>query len=112
MNPEYPIYIVSKGRWESRLTAKALTAMHVPFQMVMEPQEFDSYAAVIDKSQILVLPFSNLGQGSIPARNWIWEYSLNRGDKRHWILDDNLSWFVRLYQNKKIKVATGVTFKI
>ena len=24
MNPEYPVYIISKGRWESRLTSKAL----------------------------------------------------------------------------------------
>jgi hypothetical protein len=43
-------------------------------------------AAVIDPKKILVLPFSNLGQGGIPARNWVWEHSISIGAKRHWIL--------------------------
>jgi hypothetical protein len=71
MNPKYPVYIISKGRWESRLTAKALEQIHVPYRIVVEPQERDQYASVIDPKKILVLPFSNLGQGSIPARNWV-----------------------------------------
>jgi len=69
----FPIYIVSKGRWENRLTSKALEAMNIPYRIVIEPQEFDQYASVIDPTKILVLPFSNLEQGSIPARNYIWE---------------------------------------
>ena len=24
MNPKFPVYIISKGRWEARLTVKAL----------------------------------------------------------------------------------------
>ena len=71
INPKYPVYIISKGRWESRLTAKALEAMRVPYRIVVEPQEYDKYAAVIPERKILRLPFSNLGQGSIPARNWV-----------------------------------------
>lgn len=49
--PRYPVYIVSKGRWESRLTAKALDALGVPYRIVVEPQERDRYAAVIDGAQ-------------------------------------------------------------
>jgi len=101
MNPEYPIYIVSKGRWKSRLTSKALEMMQVPYRIVIEPQEYDDYAAVIDPVKILVLPFSNLGQGSIPARNWIWDYSIGEGYECHWILDDNIQWFARCNRNKK-----------
>ena len=112
MNPDYPVYIVSKGRWESRLTSKALENINVPYHIVIEPQEYVNYASVIDSDKILVLPFSNLGQGSIPARNWIWEHSINLGAERHWILDDNIHDFIRLYANRKIKVNTGVTFKI
>jgi len=48
MNPKYPVYIISKGRWESRLTSKALEAIRVPYRIVVEPQEFKQYAAVID----------------------------------------------------------------
>lgn len=110
MNPEYPVYIVSKGRWESRLTAKALDAMAVPYHIVVEPQEHDNYATVIDPAKILILPFSNLGQGSIPARNWIWDHALSIGAKRHWILDDNIRWFARIGGNKKTQLSSGVCF--
>jgi len=112
MMPNYPIYIVSKSRWKSRLTSKALEAMRVPYSIIIEPQEYDQYAAVIDPAKILVLPFSNLGQGSIPARNWIWDHSISIGASRHWILDDNIAWFARMYKNKKIKVDNGVCFKV
>ena len=111
MNPEYPIYIISKGRWESRLTSKALERMKVPYHIVIEPQEFEQYAQVIDRRKILTLPFCNLGQGSIPARNWVWEYSMEQGEKRHWILDDNIRDFYRLHKNKKWRVKSGTIFK-
>lgn len=112
MNPKYPIYIVSKGRWERRLTIKNLTHMNVPFRVVIEPQEFEQYAAVIPESQLLVLPFSNLGQGSIPARNWIWEHAISEGHERHWILDDNISEFHRLNQNKRLYMGDGTGFRV
>jgi hypothetical protein len=107
MNPKYQVYIISKGRWESRLTSKALESMNVPYHIVIEPQEYDNYASVIDSSKIYVLPFGNLGQGSIPARNWVWEHSMNNGDERHWILDDNISAFRRFNNNKKYLVTSG-----
>ena len=111
MNPKYPIYIISKGRWKRRQTSKALEIMNVPYHIVVEPQEYELYAANIDKSKILVLPFSNLGQGSIPARNWVWEHSISVGAERHWILDDNIDSFYRLNQNMKLIVTTGAIFK-
>lgn len=111
INPQYPVYIVSKGRWESRLTSKALDEMNVPYHIVIEPQEYKEYSSVIDKNKILVLPFSNLGQGSIPARNWVWERAIREGAERHWILDDNIAGFVRLNRNMKIKVSSGNIFR-
>lgn len=111
MNPDFPVYIVSKGRWGSRLTSKALEKMGVPYKIVVEPQEYGGYSSVISKERILVLPFSNLGQGSIPARNWIWEHSIVEGHKRHWILDDNIRYFRRFNNNKKNIVSSGTIFK-
>ena len=96
----YPIYIISKGRADTRRTSIALERLGIDYRIVIEPQEFDDYSAVIDEAKILVLPFSNLGQGSIPARNWVWEHSRAWGDKRHWILDDNISEFARLNRNE------------
>ena len=112
MNPKYPVYVISKGRWESRLTSKALERMKVPYHIVVEPQEFDNYASVIDKQKILTLPFSNLGQGSIPARNWVWEHSISINAKKHWIMDDNIYDFYRLNRNTRNIVQTGTIFKI
>lgn len=112
MQPKYPVYIISKGRSESRLTSKALEKIQVPYHIVIEPQEYEQYAAVIDSQKILVLPFSNLGQGSIPARNWVWEHAISLGVERHWILDDNIMWFARLHKNKKTRVESGICFRI
>jgi hypothetical protein len=111
MNPKYPIYIISKGRWERRQTSKALEIMGVPYKIVIEPQEYDNYSAVIDTSKILVLPFRNLGQGSIPARNFVWEHAISIGAERHWILDDNMDSFYRVNRNMKLIVKTGAIFK-
>jgi hypothetical protein len=111
MNPKYPVYIISKGRWKTRLTSKALERMNVPYSIVVEPQEYENYAAEIDPNKILVLPFSNLGQGSIPARNWVWDHAISIGARKHWILDDNIENFHRLNKNMKPIALTGAVFK-
>lgn len=113
MNPKYPIYIISKGRWESRLTSKALEKKNIPYRIVVEPSEYDLYASVIDKNKIIVLPedFSKLKQGSIPVRNWVWEHSINEGWEKHWLLDDNIVNFYRLNLNRRIPVDSGTIFK-
>lgn len=111
MNPKYPVYIISKGRHDTRLTSKSLERLKVPYKIVIEPQEFEKYADVIDRTKIRCLPFSNLGQGSIPARNWVWEHAIKSGAKRHWILDDNISGFCRLNRNRKHQVTSGTIFR-
>jgi len=111
MHPSCPIYIISKGRWETRHTAKSLDELDVAYSIVIEPQEFEQYAAVIEPRKILTLPFNNLGQGSIPARNWIWHHALGTGAARHWIMDDNIDRFWRLNRNTKIPVKTAAIFK-
>lgn len=110
MTPRYPVFVISKGRWESRLTSKALELMRVPYRIVIEPQEYEQYAAVIDPKKILVTPFSNLGQGSIPVRNYVWELSMQEGHEKHWVLDDNIRYFMRLNNNSRIYVRTPATF--
>lgn len=111
MNPKYPVYIISKGRWESRLTSKALEQRGITYRIVVEPQERAQYAAVIDPAKILTLPFSNLGQGGIPARNWVWEHAISEGAARHWILDDNMPYFFRLSGGVKYHTTDGSTFR-
>lgn len=109
MQPRYPVYIISKGRAGTPLTARALHRQGTSFRLVVEPQEADAYADVpfITRSRLLVLPFSNLGKGSIPARNWVWEHSKQEGHARHWIMDDNIQRFYRFHENRKHPVADG-----
>jgi len=113
MKNKYPIYIISKGRWDSRLTSKALEEMKQPYRIVVEPKEYNLYADCISPEKIICLPdnFSELGQGGIPARNFVWEHSINGGHERHWILDDNIEQFNRLNRNLQVKVLTGSIFK-
>tara|TARA_R100000963_G_C4642859_1_gene106534 strand:+ start:638 stop:1465 length:828 start_codon:yes stop_codon:yes gene_type:complete len=110
MNPKYPVYIPSKGRWESRLTSKALEQMNVPYHIVVEPQEYQKYSNVIDPDKILVLPFSH--QGLFTARNWIMKHSIQSGAERHWQLDDNMNGFIRLNRNERVLVTSGTIFRI
>jgi hypothetical protein len=114
INPRYPVYIISKGRWKSRSTSKALEEMGTPYKIVVEPQEFEQYASVINPKKILVLTkkFLGLNQGSIPARNFVWAHAVASGAKKHWILDDNLRAFRRWNLNFKWKIKSGVLFKL
>ena len=111
MNPRYPIYIPSKGRADSSITSRALDRMGVPHKVVVEEADADEYAYHIGRDKLLVLPFSNLGQGSIPARNWIWEHAKEHGHARHWCIDDNIDGFCRLNWNRKIRVSSGTIFR-
>lgn len=107
----YPIFIISKGRSDSRLTVKSFEKIKVPYRIVVEPQEYDKYSSVIPRTNILILPFSNLGQGSIPARNWVWDYATKEGYTRHWIVDDNIDGFFRFNKNLKVPVGDGTIFR-
>jgi len=123
LNPRYPLYIVSKGRAHSRLTSKALEAMNVPYLIVIEDQEYDDYAAVIDEKKILLLDktyqsdydaFDDLGmtksKGAGPARNFVWGHSISEGHAWHWVMDDNIRWFCRLNKNSRYRVMDGSIF--
>jgi len=108
--PKYPIYIISKGRWDSNYTSKSLEKLKVPYHIVVEPDEYSKYASVMDKTKILVLPFNNLGQGGIPARNWVLEHSISTGAKRHWILDDNINGFGLQKGGRRINTSSNGNF--
>lgn len=109
--PRYPIFIPTKGRADRCLTAHFLMKDQVPFQLVVEPQEVEAYAARFGEDRVLVLPFSN--QGSvIPARNWIKDHSAAAGHMRHWQLDDNMRMVYRWFRGKLIPCRAGVAFRV
>ena len=135
MNPEAPVYIISKGRYDVRLTSDALCKMGVPHYMIVEPQEVELYRERIpDLSMVtlLALPMEfkdefetfpentaslipdaeNASTGSGPARNFARWHSVLNGFDWHWLMDDNIGKFYRLNANEKIAVADGTIFKV
>jgi len=96
----------------------------VPYHVIVEEQEYTKYAAVIDRSRILVLdkqfqrdydPCDDHGdtksKGSGPARNFAWAQAVAAGAAWHWVIDDNIREFYRLHENAKIPVGDGTIFR-
>lgn len=110
--PRYPVYVISKGRHDCCLTARFLKRDKTPFHLVVEPQEKELYAREFGEDCLEVLPFSNLGLGSIPARNWVWEHAKASGAERHWILDDNIRNIERRWNTRKIDCDSGIALYV
>ena len=107
----YPICIPSKGRWDNQKTGLALDRMGVKYKFFVEDTEAEKYIAKLGVEKVVVMPFHDLGQGSIPARNFIWDYCRERGHTRHWTVDDNITSFARLTSNRRLCVRGGQFFK-
>lgn len=121
---KYPIFIVSKGRWNSRLTVKALDRMGAFYRVIVEEQEYDDYASVIDPSRLIILDknyqntydtLDDLGTsksvGPGAARNFAWDIAVKENTGSHWVMDDNIDAFHRLTNNKKIEIESLVFFR-
>lgn len=128
--PRFPVYIVSKGRHETPLTSRALSAMGVHHYVVVEPQEFDAYRSALAETsphaQVIELDLSyketydtfddlglTKGTGPGPARNFAWDHASSiLAAPWHWVMDDNISMFSRLNYNLKTPAATGAIFYV
>lgn len=112
--PRYPIYIISKGRWEKRHTVRYLEWCQIPYKIIVEEDEFKKYNQYISEENILTIPNQTKDnfKGSIPARNFAWEHSISNGFKRHWILDDNITGYHRFYEGLRILVKSGCVFSL
>ena len=129
MNPQFPLYIPSKGRYEQKLrcTSNYLTYMKVPHTLVVEEQEYKLYKDAIGDNKFVTLlildkkyqdeyeTLDDLGttksKGPGPARNFIWADSIKKGFKWHWVMDDNIAAFKRYHKNRIIKVDNGGMFR-
>lgn len=125
MQPKHPVYIVSKSRHEKRLTSRCLDYMGVPHYMVVEQQQLEDYArGNYGHCTLLVLPpayqlayetCDDLGgsksYGPGPARNFAWDHSLEQGASWHWVMDDNITTFFRLHENRYYQAVDGTTLR-
>lgn len=108
--PNAPVYVISKGRpGVNALTARCLVKDGVDFKLVVEPQERAAYAEDFEQ-HLLVTPFSNLGLGSIPVRNFIWEHAKSNGHQWHWCVDDNIRYFRHRFKGRRWLCNANVAF--
>ena len=124
LQPRFPVYIVSKGRWKRNPTATTLKTLGVPFYMIVEEEEYLNYLPLADEEKLLILPkeykkdydtFWKDGDkrtGAGCARNFAWQHSIDNGFDWHWVLDDNIESFERFNNNMKVKCCSGFPFYI
>jgi hypothetical protein len=127
-DPQFPLYIPSKGRHEYMVTSRVLTEIGLKHFIIVEPQQVHDYERAVSKMKLLatIVPLDmsykekyelcdNLGlsksTGPGPARNFAWDRSIAHGHKWHWVMDDNIQSFRRLNKNEKVKVRNGAIFK-
>jgi hypothetical protein len=104
MQNKFPVYIISKGRFDVTMTANLFEADNLDYLIAVEPQEYDSYVNKLGKERVLKLPFANLGLGSFPARNFCWEHSIKLGYTHHWLFDDNITSFYKWINGKRCQI--------
>lgn len=121
-DPQYPIFIPSKGRAGHPYTIRALSAYKVPFTVIVEPPEvrpyedalryFGGYGSVLPLDPAFTRDYDACktlapgeSAGSGPARNMAWAAALEQGAPWHWVVDDNIAgWW---YYNRNRKMHAG-----
>lgn len=127
---QFPIYVISRGRWKSRHTVKSLDWMGCDYKVIVERQEYDKYAEYIDFHKLLILPDRfirnydtcdnwpnqledpNYPCGAGAARNFAWEHSKDIGAKWHWVLDDNILFFYYYTNNRMFRIKSPLFFRM
>lgn len=111
MNPNYPIFIPTKGRAKTPYTIRAFQRLNIPFSIVIEKQDFEAYSDVVKPEQIIVLPHQN--KGLTVTRNWIWDYAQHELKVPYfWTFDDNIKEFYRLHKNIQYRVTNGTFLRV
>jgi len=108
---KYPVCVPSKGRAALQTTGRLLDRLGVAHKFFVEETEYDTYCEHLGPDRVVELPFHDLGRGSIPARNFIWDWCHERGHARHWVVDDNIRKFVRCDWNRRLQVRGGGFFR-
>lgn len=105
---KYPIFIVSKNRADISYTAQMFKEDSVKYKILIEPQEYEVYLKHHNKETLEILPFSNLGLGSYPARNHARELAKKMNAEFHWIFDDNIRGACKFVKGSKIPCSSAL----
>lgn len=132
-NPKFPIYVVSKGRWDLKdNTSYHLSNMGVKHYLIAEPQEVELYKKNMNAKYCTVIPLDmsykdkydlfdeKLGKGNGtgpgPARNFAIDHSKTLNSGTNWLLvcDDNLDagGCKILTYGRRLKCLSGEMFAV
>lgn len=87
----YPVYIPSRHRADRPVTTKVFDQYGIDYRVVVEPHDYDSYAATYSTDRIVTLPEDN--QGIAYVRNYILEHAKSEGYDYFWMFDDDIRSF-------------------
>jgi hypothetical protein len=89
--PRFPVYIISKGRYQRRPTSRVFEEIGIDYKIIVEHNEYDNYCKYIDKNKVLVLPekykkeydtfWTDDGDdrsGAGAPRNYAWDHSIEK----------------------------------
>ena len=123
VNPQFPVYIISKGRWTRRPTCDTLDEMGIPYKVIVEKDEYEQYCSVLGSERVLAVPDKYREEydtfwkdddgrtGPGHARNYAWDDSIKNGFSWHWVLDDNIESLNRFNNNMWVECHTGAILK-
>ena len=116
---DYPIYIPTRGRPKMQLTATALLALGISPTLVVEDAEADAYMEHNPDCRVVVWPQRYLDEyektpeldphpTTGAAHNFAWDHSAELGFSHHWIMDDNIRFFLIRSKGRRARVANPV----
>jgi len=114
---KYNIFVISKGRWDKRLTSSWLNKYGIKHYLVIEDCEKEKYEKTTkDDEHVTLLSMSpekdNLGKGSIPVRNFVDDYCRKNKEKKYWLMDDNMNGFYMFHKNCRREIRSPVFLRI
>jgi hypothetical protein len=98
---KFTVYIPSKGRPTTGCTYLQCKEFNIPYKVVVEPQDFDSYAEELGPENLLRMPLND--QGIQYARSFIKQHSTVLGEQYHWQMDDDMKYFTTRKDNKNVR---------
>lgn len=93
----YPILIPSKNRPNSKLF-NSLKTDNLLFNIIVEPQDYETYQDAGYKDNLIILPENN--RGLAYSRNFILNLARNSKYSWFWMLDDDITNFYETIDNK------------
>jgi hypothetical protein len=110
MKNKYPIFIPTKGRYNTPQTINMFKSHNVEFKIVIEKQDYNEYSKIVNKSDIIVVPHQN--QGLTVTRNWIWDFAEKEGYEKFWTFDDNIGRVYRWNNNRRYQCKDGTYLRV